>query len=260
MLSPAKQGLDERSFHAVALDLFDTLVRWDPQRLPEMEIRGRRIRTTIPWLLPSLERGLGRDFRLESFLEAYEAVISAIEVERLASGIEITCLERFRRTLERMAVPPERVAVLAETLTRTHMAGVRAVTAAPPEYAAVVQRLAERYRLGLLSNFDDARTGHQILEDTGVASYFEVVVLSAEVRMRKPNPAIFRRLLEGLRLAPEEVLYVGDTVHDDVAGARAAGIPVVWLSENKGAFPADARKPDYTIGNLTELPALLGLE
>ena len=48
--------------------------------------------------------------------------------------------------------------------------------------------------------------------------------------------------------------------HEDVAGARGAGIPVVWLSENKGEFPPDVAAPDYTIRNLTELPALLGLE
>ena len=45
-----------------------------------------------------------------------------------------------------------------------------------------------------------------------------------------------------------------------MAGARGAGIPVVWLSENKGEFPPDVAAPDYTIRNLTELPALLGLE
>jgi HAD superfamily hydrolase (TIGR01549 family) len=247
----------DRQFRAVVLDLFDTLVKWSPQRLPEMEIHGRRVRSTIPLLVPALERGFGEAFRLPAFVDAYSAVMSEIERERLARGVEVTCTERFRRTLERLHAPA--VASLAEELTRTHMSAVRAVTAAPRENAAVVERLAPRYRLGLLSNFDDARTGREILADTGVAEHFAVVVISAEVDVRKPNPVIFRLLLDRLRLAADEVLFVGDTAHEDVAGARAAGIPVVWLSENKGPFPPDIASPDYTIRNLTELPALLGV-
>jgi HAD superfamily hydrolase (TIGR01549 family) len=246
-------------FQAVVLDLFDTLVKWSPDRLPEMEIGGRRVHTTIPWLVPSLERSLGAEFRLDAFLEVYAAVMAEIQTERLATAVEITCHERFRRTLERLNVASDGASELAEQLTRIHMAAVRAVTAAPPERKAVVPRLAERYRMGLVSNFDDARTCYEILGDTGVAEHFEVVVISAEARVRKPHPEIFRRALDGLRLAPKDVLFVGDTVREDVVGARAAGIPVAWLSENKGEYPSELGLPDYTIHNLTELPELLGL-
>lgn len=250
----------EPRFRAVVLDLFDTLVRWSPDQLPEMEIGGRRVRTTIPWLIPTLERGLGEAFRVEAFVEAYAKVLSEIAAERRAAAIEITCDERFRRTLERLHPATTSVAALAEELTRAHMAAVRSVTAVPPAYAAVVPRLARRYRLGLLSNFDDARTAREILADTGVAQHFEVVVISAEVRVRKPHPEIFASLLRRLDLASSEVLFVGDNPREDVAGARGAGIAVVWLSDGKGEFPADLEPPDFTIGNLTELPALLGVE
>jgi HAD superfamily hydrolase (TIGR01549 family) len=251
--------VDER-IRAVALDLFGTLVQWSPQRLPEMEIRGRRIHTTIPWLVPTLERGLGNAFRLEAFIEAYGDVLGEIEAERSSRGIEVTCHERFRRTLERLSPSRDTIDELAEELTRTHMAAVRSVTQAPAEYVSAVRRVARRYRMALVSNFDDARTGREIVTDTGVADRFEHVVISAEVDVRKPNPKIFAHLLERIRLSPEEVLFVGDTAHEDVAGARAAGLPVVWLSENKGEFPPDVAAPDYTIRNLTELPRLLGLE
>ena len=252
--------MDDRRFRAVALDLFGTLVRWSPHRLPEMEIGGRRIHTTIPWLVPALERDLGETFHLDGFIEAYGEVIRGIEVERSSHGVEVTCHERFRRTLERLGARPQTINDLAEELTRTHMAGVRSVTRAPAEFAAVVPQLAHRYRMALLSNFDDARTGREIVADTGVAEHFEVLVISAEVEVRKPNPVIFAHLLERLRLSADEVLFVGDTAHEDVAGARGAGVPVVWLSENKGEFPPDVAAPDFTIRNLTELPRLLGLE
>jgi HAD superfamily hydrolase (TIGR01549 family) len=250
----------EERFKAVVLDLFDTLVKWSPHRLPQMEIRGKRIHTTVPWLVPDLEQGLGAAFRLDRFLDAYQAVLSEIETERSAGAVEITCHERFRRTLQRLDGAPQRVEALAERLTRTHMAAVRSVTAAPAEYAAVVPRLARRFRLGILSNFDDAQTGHEIIADTGVAHYFEAIVISAEARVRKPHPEIFRQLLDKLRLSPREILFVGDTAREDVAGANASGISVVWLSENKGEFPSGVPTPDYAIPNLTGLPALLGVD
>jgi HAD superfamily hydrolase (TIGR01549 family) len=249
----------ERAFKAVVLDLFDTLVKWSPHRLPQMEIRGKRMHTTIPWLVPDLEKGLGAAFRLDGFIDAYSGVLNEIEAERAARGVEITCHERFRRTVARLEGAPKQVDVLAEQLTRRHMAAVRSVTAAPAEYAAVVPRLARRFRMGILSNFDDAQTGREIIADTGVAQLFEVIVISAEVRWRKPHPEIFRRLVDELGLAPNEILFVGDTAREDVAGARASGLPVVWLSENKGEFPAEVASPDYVIRNLTDLPALLGV-
>jgi putative hydrolase of the HAD superfamily len=246
-------------YRAVVLDLFDTLVRWDPSRLPELDFRGRRFHTTMPWLLPELARALGERFRPEGFLDAYAAVLKEIDTERGAELVEVTCTERFRRALERIGVTGDEGASLGDLLTRRHMAGVRSVTFSPPEWAAVVPRLAKRYRLGLVSNFDDAATGREILGDTGVAHHFDVVVISAEVRRRKPHPEIFRCALDALELTPREVLFVGDTPREDVLGARGIGMPVVWLSDRKGPFPRELEPADHTIGNLADLPALLGL-
>jgi HAD superfamily hydrolase (TIGR01549 family) len=248
------------NFAAIVLDLFDTLVQWAPQRLPQMEIGGTRVHTTLPSLIPVLERGFGPGFDLDEFIECYGQVLKEIEAERRASGVEITCTRRFRRALGRLGITGRRADDLAEELTRVHMAGVRAATAAPPEHAAVVRRLSQRHRMGLLSNFDDAQTGRAILADTGVANCFEVVVISAEVEVRKPHPAIFRHVLDRLGLSARDVLFVGDNPGEDVAGALGVGIPVAWVARGKGDFPSEIGTPDFTIDTLAELPSLLGME
>lgn len=51
-----------REFRAIVVDLFDTLVRWEPERLPLMEINGRAMRTTMPWIFPRLKQRLGEAF------------------------------------------------------------------------------------------------------------------------------------------------------------------------------------------------------
>jgi HAD superfamily hydrolase (TIGR01549 family) len=247
-------------FSAIVLDLFDTLVRWEPERLPIMEINGRQMRTTMPWVFPKLQERLGNAFDQRAFINIYTGVLQEITLEREREGIEITCWERFVRTLARIdAIAPTEAEALAEQLTRTHMTQVRSVTSAPPERAEAVRRLSTHYRLGLLSNFDDAQCGREVLSDTGIAHLFEAVIISAEVRLRKPDPRIFRRMLELLGLAPHQVLYVGDTPRDDIWGAHQVGIPAAWISKGAPNLPEGIPEPQFIISDLSDLPRLLGL-
>jgi putative hydrolase of the HAD superfamily len=249
----------DNNVKAVVLDLFDTLVTWEPASLPLIEWQGREVRSTLPWLFPKLEELFGADFDRAAFLEVHRAVLGEIGSERERDGIEITCHERFVRALSRLGLePPKRLEAAAEALVRIHMGGVRSVTSASPRRVDAVKRLALRYRLGLVSNFDDARTGHEILGDTGVAALFEAVIISAEAGIRKPNPLIFRRALEAFRLEPQEVLFVGDTPHDDIAGPRAVGMRTAWIDNGRAPLPEGIPAPDLVIKDLAELPARLG--
>ena len=248
-----------REFRAIVVDLFDTLVRWEPERLPLMEINGLATRSTMPWIFPKLKERLGPAFDQDGFIGIYTGVLEEIALERQRDGIEITCSERFRRTLGKIAaVPSHEVDTFAEELTRIHMDRVRAVTTAPNQRVEAIRRLAPHYRLGLLSNFDDAQCGREVLEDTGVAGLFEAIIISAEVCLRKPDPRIFRRMLAILDLQPHEVLYVGDTPVDDVWGAYQVGIPTAWISKGAVGLPEGIPAPRFVIRELSELPALLG--
>ena len=249
-----------REFRAIVVDLFDTLVRWAPERLPLLEINGRAIRSTMPWIFPRLQQRLGITFNRQEFITSYTSVIEEIALERQRDGIEITCWERFARTLDRMRVmSSDEKDAFAEELTRLHMSHVRAVTTAPAARVQAIRQLAPHYRLGLLSNFDDAQCGRAVLGDTGVAELFESVIISAEVRLRKPDPRIFRRMLATLDLKPPEVLFVGDTPVDDVWGAYHVGIPTAWISKGALRIPDGIPQPRFIINELSELPQLLGL-
>jgi putative hydrolase of the HAD superfamily len=87
--------------------------------------------------------------------------------------------------------------------------------------------LGERYRLGLLSNANG--TVRAKLARLGLAPHFEIIVDSHEEGVEKPDPAIFHIALGRMGVRAEEAAYVGDLVHVDVAGARAAGLlPVLF--------------------------------
>src|SRR5579875_1017527 len=238
----------DRRFKAIVLDLFGTLVEWN----------GSTFSSTVPLLIPTLKAALGERFELDPFMRAYNSVLDEIAHQRAHDEVEVTCNERFARVLRRLGMKQAaEIESLAEALTRTHMEAVRGATSIPPGHKELVELLALRYRLGLLSNFDEARTGRRIVADTGVATLFEAVVISAEVGIRKPNPKIFALILERLGLPPDRILFVGDTLYDDVLGAKRAGIPVVWLRRGREEKFDGTAVPDFVVEELVELPQLL---
>lgn len=89
------------------------------------------------------------------------------------------------------------------------------------EAAIVLKVLARNYPLALVTNFYG--NINAVLSDFGIAGYFKVVIESATAGIRKPDPAIFRLALEALRLTPEKVLVVGDSVSKDILPAKSLG-------------------------------------
>src|SRR5205809_368740 len=71
------------------------------------------------------------------------------------------------------------------------------------------------------------------------------------------HPAVARAGLRGLRLAAGEVLLVGDTYAEDVAGAHAAGLDAAWIDARGQGVPDGAAPPRYLLRALPELAALL---
>jgi FMN phosphatase YigB (HAD superfamily) len=248
--------VDDRQFKAVVLDLFDTLVTWDPSRLPKLSWNGREFHSTAPWILETARKELGERFQPDEFIRTYFSVYEEINTERNRELVEITCEERFVRTLSRLGF--DKAGAIGSRLARIHMSGVRSVTEAPAARVEAVRRIARRYRLGLVSNFDDSETGHQIMSDTGVRELFDTIIISADVGWRKPNPLIFRRLLELLGLEPREILFVGDTPHDDVRGSKQLGMHAAWIRRPGKEMAADIPPPDFVIDDLAELPDLIG--
>ena len=88
---------------------------------------------------------------------------------------------------------------------------------------------------------------------------FAAVVVTGEHGVAKPDPGVFRIALDELRMRPDQVVHVGDSLRADVAGAQSAGIAAVWLNRGGEPRPADAAAPDAQITTLARLADVLGL-
>ena len=117
----------------------------------------------------------------------------------------------------------------------------------------MLERLAGRYRMGIVSNFYGNLA--TVCDDVGVRPLFGVIVDSVWAGCAKPDPLIFRRAVDGLRVAPAEATFVGDSLSRDMAGARAVGMPHIWLAGDAAGAPCCAG--DRVIRTLSDLEAVL---
>lgn len=121
----------------------------------------------------------------------------------------------------------------------------------------VLQQLAERYPLVLVSNFYG--NIQAILRDFQLDTLFQQVIESAVVGIRKPDPAIFQLGVDALGLQPSEVLVVGDSYSKDIVPAASLGCSTVWIQgKGWGEEPtSDTSVATHVIHSITELLPLL---
>jgi len=120
-----------------------------------------------------------------------------------------------------------------------------------PDAAPALRELrAAGYPLVVVSNWDCSLP--EWLGPPGLLELVDGVVSSAEVGAAKPDPAPFARGLELAGVRPEDALHVGDSLANDVAGARAAGVRAV-LIDRAGAAPPGVE----TVRSLLEVPSLV---
>jgi len=122
-----------------------------------------------------------------------------------------------------------------------------------PEVRDVLGRLDGLPR-GVVSNADDAFL-RGILDRSDLR--FDFVITSERARCYKPRPRIFELALEVVRLPPEDVVHVGDSLPADVAGASRLGMRTVWVNRHgirRG--PADP-VPDAEVRDLRGVPQAL---
>lgn len=167
----------------------------------------------------------------------------------------------FPDRLARGDLPADHLAAVAEDLTfyyenhfyRRHLR---------PEAPAVLETLRRRgLRLAVISNIISRTLVSHNLAAYGVAHYFDAIVTSAALGIRKPDRRIFLETAGLLGLPPGACAYVGDTVSRDVAGARRAGYRLAILIRSfltgKIDGVADTQRPDAVIGDLREVIPLV---
>jgi len=183
--------------------------------------------------------------------QAERAVAAEIAYYRahLDEGRDAVGLATLRRSCAlalRDALPDDAAALPVERLTEALLASIT-FTAYADVTPALRALRAGGARLVVVSNWDVSL--HHVLDQLGIAPLLDGVVTSAEQGSRKPDPAIFALALDLAGVGPREAIHVGDSLDEDIRGARAAAIEPVLIRRDGSPGPPGVR----TIAALSEL-------
>src|ERR1700716_1487242 len=117
-----------------------------------------------------------------------------------------------------------------------------------------LQKLAKKYKLGLLSNIDDKLLGQTRRH---IPTDFDLVVTAQQVRSYKPEPAHFTECARRIGGKRGWVHVAASHYHDVVPGVREL-LPVLWVSRGKETLDSNQKKPTPEVPNLREAATLLG--
>src|SRR5262249_5140248 len=242
-------------YRALLFDLFRTVLFFTPQA-PTGQVHEPTWRGAMTALRDQLAPLLAPT-ELDVFLDALVAASDEIARARSPEYLEVPIAERYARALRRLGYAAAPAAALAPQLAEIQLAAQVANTELPPAHAELLAGLAARYRLALVSNFDDAAASRAVLARHGLDRIFACAVVSIEHGRRKPHAAIFQAALRQLGVEPSQALFVGDSPVEDVGGATAVGLDAAWLNLAGKPLPAGVPQPTYVLRHLADLRAIV---
>lgn len=238
----------------VLFDLGSTLIRFEADW---GEVAGRARQVLADHLV---REGLALDG--PAFVEAFHREMQAYYTERETEFIEYTTAYVLRQVLAAHGHPQVSEAQIARAVEALYTVSEAHWVPMPGVYPLLDRLRSQGYRLGILSNAGDESNVQRLIDRARLRPYFDPIVISAAVGLRKPNPALFRAVLEIWGLRPEEAVMIGDTLGADILGAQYAGMHNIWLTTEADTpanrAHADTIRPQATAASLEEIPELIG--
>jgi phosphoglycolate phosphatase-like HAD superfamily hydrolase len=156
-----------------------------------------------------------------------------------------TCIEQIvaRRNL------PQQEVCLLERVIAGHEVGI-----IPPDYAALLRRLARTHRLGIVSDiWSTSGLYLQKLQRVEIRALFDVIVFSSDYGCVKPSPYLFTTAMDALAVDRSQIVFIGDSLARDIAGAKAVGLPAIWINSSARTDDRGVAGPDLVIRDMRDL-------
>ena len=171
---------------------------------------------------------------------------------RVALGqmpLEVARQERFRRLFDAMGAPADDDTIVHAAVT--YRDGYQRLRQPVSGAAALLAAVRDHAPIGIVSN-NLLEEQQDKLRHCGLDRYVDVLVVSEEAGVSKPDPRIFEIALDRLGFTADVTVMIGDSWTADVAGARAAGIRAIWFNPTMQPRP----EPDATVEELRSLEPL----
>ena len=248
-MTPAQPKVHD--IKAVTFDLWETLLfDKDGANAQRTAARCRNLAQTLT--------GLGMNTSVEQVNYALDKTIKML-LKVWNENKELTHTDQLQSIIRNAA--KGRVEINDKWLPDLSKAYVSPLNEVPPylnpDAPQVLQWLQkERKKIGLVCNtgITPGFALREFLSKMGVSQYFDAMIFSDEVGIRKPDPRIFYLAASKLEAKPHETVHIGDNLKCDVWGAKSAGFRAIHLSTIEGRDKMAEKDPK----SLVELSRRLG--
>jgi putative hydrolase of the HAD superfamily len=120
----------------------------------------------------------------------------------------------------------------------------------------ILQHIRKKYKTGLITN-GNTSIQYGKIDILEIRSDFDLIIVSEEAGIKKPDPKIFELALTKLELSPEQCIFIGDHPVNDIEGAAKIGMKTIWMKVNQPWKDELTAKPIYSIEKLNELYELI---
>jgi 2-haloacid dehalogenase len=232
-----EKTIDFAAFEALTFDCYGTLIDWETGLLEALR--------------PVLDAH-GVEADAEDLLAAYGRHESEIE-----GGPYLPYADVLARSLRGLAgelgfePAPDEVAAFSRSVGDWP---------AFPDSGGALAQLAERFRLGVITNCDDDLFA---LSNRRLGVEFDWVVTAQQVGAYKPDQDVFLRAFERIDVARERILHVAQSLFHDHVPAKRLGMTTIWVNRRggrsgPGATPTASAAPDLTVPDLRTLAEQIG--
>lgn len=237
----------------IAFDLGSTLIKFHGEWLDVLKQQSINLTDYL------IQHGIPLDH--ESFTARHREIVDHFYTLGQQDWIEFTAEHTLRLALDEFGHPEVPEESIKAALRAAFAQGEALWQPFADAHRTLDKLKARGYKLGIISNARDAANVNRLIDNAQLRPWFDPVLISADVGVRKPNPRIFKVLLDYWQLPPAEVVMVGDMLGADILGAHNANMRGIWATMQADRVSNDAHSdtiiPDAKIDSLSKLPELL---
>ena len=199
----------------------------------------------------------GLVFNRSEFALAFEGAREAYDLQRQSDHVERSTallVQDVLTTFGHKNIAPdvlERGLKCFYSVSETHWQPM-------PELHAVLDELRREGRmLGLISNAADVDNVQRLIDKVEIRAYFDPIIISAAIGIRKPDPRPFKMVLDQWQVSPDAVVMIGDRLDADILGAQGVGMHQIWLKPAAEVSTAMHLSPEKVAERLVDIPGLI---
>ena len=174
-------------------------------------------------------RSDGVEPRETQFLDRLARKFDEYERKRLVDHMETTATAVLVETLQAEGVPPQPLSRIQRALRAMYEVYESHWKLFPQTLGALRKIRALGLRLAMLSNASDEANVRRMLANHRLESYFDPIVISAAIGVRKPDARAFQPVLNAWGIPARDIVMVGDQLGMDILGGKNLGMRTIWL-------------------------------